>query len=318
VLSSFGIGNFFNYLNPQDSGIALLVDIDANNIEVVVTARQKVLFSRHFKLNHSQPDWRPVFVNEIIKTQDAYLKEVQGSPITKVVILGEDNFRQEHTQALRDQAQFVVEFLSLDKKIDMPEHILNKLIGTEASFFSLLGLGLGTQEDSLNLLPLELKEEASRRGYNRRRLKTVSWLGAILLIWAIAIAKNLNNKARYLTLLKNEVNKLAKEARPLEEAEKRFKILENRNAKQVLILDILQELYRILPTAISLNTLSYDENSQTILRGQTAELNSVFSFVAQLEGSAAFKRYNIKVRYATKKKIQTGEIVDFEIVCLKR
>jgi Tfp pilus assembly protein PilN len=296
----------------------MLVDIDVPNIEVAVTARQKVLFSRYFKLDRSQPDWRSVFVDEIIKSQDAYLKEVQGGPITKVVILGKDNFRQEFAQTLREQAQFAVESLSLDKKIDMPENIRNKLTGIEASFFNLLGLGLGTQEDSLILLPLELKGEARRRVYNRRHLKTVLWLAIIIILWAITTAKNLDNKARYLALLKGEVNKLAKEARPLEDAEKRFKILENRNAKQVLILDMLQELYRILPQAISLNTLSYDENNQIILRGQTAELNSVFSFVAQLEGSAAFKRYNIKVRYATKKKIQTGEIVDFEIVCLKR
>ena len=54
------------------------------------------------------------------------------------------------------------------------------------------------------------------------------------------------------------------------------------------------------------------------MRGQAQELNSVLAFVAQLEGSAVFKKFNVKIRYATKKKIVSGEIVDFEIACLKR
>jgi Tfp pilus assembly protein PilN len=115
-----------------------------------------------------------------------------------------------------------------------------------------------------------------------------------------------------------ELAKIAKEAKPLEEIEKKFKALENKNQKKSSSLDFLHELYQVMPEQISLTNLNYEEDGKVILRGQAAELNSVFTFVSQLEKSQILKDFNIKMRYATQKRTQAGEVVSFEIICAKR
>ena len=81
---------------------------------------------------------------------------------------------------------------------------------------------------------------------------------------------------------------------------------------------MLYALHQIMPAEVSLLSLDYDEDSQVTLRGQAPELNSVFALVGKLEESEVFKNFNVKVRYATKKKIQESEIIDFEIACSKK
>ena len=73
-----------------------------------------------------------------------------------------------------------------------------------------------------------------------------------------------------------------------------------------------------MPGGASLISLTYEQDKHVILHGQASELSRVFEFVARLEKSAVFKNFNVKVRYATKKRIQAGEIIDFEILCTKR
>ncbi|MDD4955607.1 MAG: PilN domain-containing protein, partial [Candidatus Omnitrophica bacterium] len=84
------------------------------------------------------------------------------------------------------------------------------------------------------------------------------------------------------------------------------------------VLDALYELYRVAPKDIYLSSFVYENDKQIALRGQTPELNYVLELVSALEKSKVFGNFTSKLRYATKKKTQTGEIIDFEIVCLKK
>ena len=94
--------------------------------------------------------------------------------------------------------------------------------------------------------------------------------------------------------------------------------MEARLQKKPSTLDIVSELLKIVPNEISLVSLSYAEDNQLILRGQSPNLNSIFTFVSELEKSKVFQGFSPKIRYATQKKTQAGEIVDFEISGAKK
>ena len=55
----------------------------------------------------------------------------------------------------------------------------------------------------------------------------------------------MDNKYQYLKRLKRELNSIEKEARPLEDIDKRFKILEGRAIKKPTTLDIIYELHQV-------------------------------------------------------------------------
>lgn len=108
------------------------------------------------------------------------------------------------------------------------------------------------------------------------------------------------------------------QARPLEEIDKRIKFLETRHEDEFSSLNLLYALHKVMPASISLVSFTYEEGAQAVLRGNASQLNEVFAFASQLQQAEAFKNLDVKVRYASQKKIAMGEIVDFEIICAKR
>jgi Tfp pilus assembly protein PilN len=113
------------------------------------------------------------------------------------------------------------------------------------------------------------------------------------------------------------LNKIAGEAKGLEELERRINMLQTHGQEKPSLLDILHELHQIMPENIFLVNLVREEGGKITLKGQAPELNAVLSLVSQLEKSSIFNNFSIKVEYATKRKSQSGEFVDFQIICLK-
>lgn len=317
-LSSYGLCNLYNYIKTQEPHPVMLVDIDSQQIELAIIFRRKLLFSRSFKLNRGQTNWENLFIEEINKTRDAYLKEVSMPEPVKIIVLGEERAAQELARALNKQTVLAIETLSYDQSFNLSQELVNSITTCGRSFTSLIGLGLERIPESLNLLPKEIKAEVAKASLRKERLKLILVISGIILIWGLGIAKNLDNKTRYLKQLKTELNKISKEARPLEEIEKRLKFIEAHAQKEISSLDILYELHQTMPTQINLANFIYEEDKEVTLRGQAQELDAIFIFVGQLEKSVIFKNFNIKVKYATKRKTAAGEIVDFEITCLKK
>lgn len=317
ILSSYGLCNLYGHLRTQDSGPVMVVDIDSGQVELAITSGKSMLSSRYFKFNGRQSGWEDLFINEINKTQQAYLKEVSGQAVTKIVVTAIGKPRQEYIQALAKQKALAIEVLS-DEQIGLSQNLLKRTPDSEISFASLIGLGLEKMPESLNLLPGDIKEEMQKAVSRKGRLRLALSICGIILMLGLGLAKDLDNRAKYLDKLKIELNRIIAEAKPLEEMEKRFRLLLGHSEKRPTALGVIYQLHRLLPAEISLVSLSYEEDKEIALHGQAPELNSVFTFVGQLEKAAEFQDFNVKVRYATQKKLPAAEAIDFEIICAKK
>lgn len=318
ILNSYGISNLYNHIKPETSSPVMIIDININQVELVVVARKKLLFSRSFRALKSEVDWENVLVEEINKTQDVYLKEASKEAPERIVLVGAEKNLEEYSGVLSKRINLPVEVLSFSGKIALAGEVRNNILGSEASFASLIGLGLEDIAPSLSLLPLGLKEKIKSLSFKKENLRLSLLIASIILIVALGIAKNLDNKGKYLQGLKAELNKISKEARPLESLEKRFRLISAQSQNKVSGLDILEEIHKILPEGISLTNLGYTQDKEIILHGQASESNSVTLLVGNLERSRVFKKFAIRLRYATQKRMQAGEIIDFEVVCSKR
>ena len=317
IPSSNGIANLYNYVSSDEPGPVMIVDIDYQLVELTIALRDKLLFSRSFRLTN-YADWETLFVNEINKTKDAYLKEVSREAPVKIIFIGSDKIASRCCEIINKQGNIPAEVLSYATKVKFSKKIADKILSSENSFASLIGLGLKDVPLTLNLLPRDIKEKDNKNLQIKQYFRLASLIIAIILIWAVAIAKNMDNKEKYLQRMRAELVKISHEAKPLEEIEKKFKLLENKSQRKSSSLDLLHELYQVMPGQVSLTNLNYEENNKIMLRGQTAELNSVLAFVSGLDRSQVFKKFNIKMRYATQKKTQAGEVVSFEINCTKK
>jgi hypothetical protein len=309
VLNSYGLCNFYSHIQPEAGEPVMLLDFEHDEAELAVVSHKKLLFSRSFKVNGNQSDWYGLFVNEIKKSLDIFLKEVSKELPGKLVVINTKTIPLDLIGAIKREINLPVEPLP---PFD------DKIISQENSFISLMGLGLEKIEETLNLLPNDIKER-SKRASRRKEIMQLSLLAlGALLISAAAMAKSLDNKARFLQMLKMKVSDIAKEAAPLEEIDRKLRIIESQGARRVSVLDTLYDLHKIINGQVSLTHFTYEEDGRIILRGEAQELSGVFVFVSQLESAAAFKQFNIKVRYATKRRTQAGESIDFEIICSRK
>lgn len=313
VLSSYGLNRLYSYLKPEDASLVMLMDVDSHYAELAIIENKKLLFSRYFNLDRLKPDWENLFIEEFNKSRDVYRKEMRGEMPDRVIILGEGRLAEETAEILKKKAGLSVEILPYYRTL-MPGYSADKSPGTDYSFAGLVGLGVGDIEESLYLLPEGIKEKNRLLAQGRQRRRIILLLSAIIAMWFLAGAKNLQNKAGYLALLQAELNKIAEQARPLEAMDKKMRLSQDRLTQEPLSLAIIPELYRIMPNQIYLTNLACEEETSVTLRGQAPELNSVLEFGSRLGSSALFKNFNVKIKYATKSKTSKGELIDFEII----
>ncbi|TRZ94597.1 hypothetical protein D4R78_06240 [bacterium] len=315
-LSSYGLVIFYKYVRPKDRDVVLLVDIGLSHIELTIASQGDELFSRSFRITVGQ-DWGDSLYEEINKTHNAYLQEKGKKIPGKIVILGSQGNCERALNNLDKRLALPIESIPYLDNINASGGFIKGISGIDGSLASILGLAFEKMPDSLDLLPQEVKE--SRRVLVRHKeYASFALLGSIaLILFALGAAKSVENKTRYLDRLKSEMGKLEKDARPLEELEKKTRLLDSRVDSKSSASDIFYELHRVIPEEISLVNLGYTYDKQVVLRGQALNLGVALKLVSQLEKSPLMRKFNIKIRYATKKNIQGGEVVDFEIVCLK-
>jgi len=312
-LSSIGLLNLYYTLNPQIKGSVILIDIDADQAEIAIVDKDNFFFSRSFKVSQNLPGWEDVIVEEINKTRNAYLKEAFYKDPEKIVIFGSpDNF-QSLLEIVKKQITIPVEISVYWQRLSFSQALLNQVSGSSGSYANLVGLGLKSIPESLSLLPPEIRSQAKNSLKAREKLRVVYFLLCIVIIFALGILKNIDNKVRFLKYVKAELNKIEKDAYSIGELQKRIEFVEKSHQKKPSALDILYELHQIIPAEVVLTNFSYDESGQIVLRGQTPQMNNIFEFVTQLEKSAVFRGFEIKIKYASNKKSSAGDLIDFEI-----
>ena len=316
VLSSWGVCNFYDYFRPQEQAAAMVVDIDLSQAELAIISKGKVLFSRYFKISTTAAGWEERFGDEIKKTHEAYLKEGPGEIPVKIGVSGASGIMEKFADILRKNSTLPVEVLSFADQVQLAAGTDPLAIG-RYSFTDLLGLGMKQAQETVVLVPAGIKEQGKKISFRQEQVKLAFFVLGIVCIFGTGLLKNLYNKAVYLKQLKTELNKVAAQAGPLEKMERKVNLLENRMGKGPSALEVVYELHKIMPENVYLVSLGLEEGRQVVIRGQAPELNAVVFLNAALQKSAVFKDFSAAIRFTTNRKTQAGEIVDFEIACVK-
>ena len=312
ILSSYGLCNLYSEIERQ-AGVNMVVDVDDSYAELIVVSQKKLSFSRSFKVSQQQ-SLEDVLSEEIKKTNSAYIKETGQMPAAGIIIFTSKTIS---AQDLSAKISMPVEISDYCSK-SCPQQLCEKIKEARVSVAGLIGLGLKEISAELNILPENIKQLRIQALKKKEFIKSAVTILLSILMLTFAVMKDLDNKRNYKDKLKIELDKISKEAKTLDELEGRFALLESEAKYKLAVLEVLYELHKIMPKDIYLSSFVYEDDRQIALRGQTPELNYVLELVSALEKSKAFGNFTSKLRYATKKKTQTGEIIDFEIICLKK
>jgi hypothetical protein len=315
-LSSLGLCYLYQHCFPQEAVPAMLIDIDFCQAEVAILEGGEHLFSRSFKFTAENYGWENLFSEEVKKTRDLYLKEAVKGPPKKIILFITDKDYANLAAVLKAQMNLPVEEFNYSEKTGIPKELSAAISSSAGSFASLIGFTIKEIPGSLNLLPLDFKRKSKNISECNSRMRLVLSICALIAIFSLVLFMNFQNKNRYLKRLRSELDKISNESKPMEAIEKRFRVLGSRSKGKLSALDALYHLHKTTPEQVAINDFVYEEGNGVIIRGQAPELDYVFEFAARLRESEGFKKLDIKVKYATKKKTRTEEFVDFEIDCL--
>lgn len=315
-LSSAALANWFfaSYEGKFDSKTTLILNIDSDSLDIVVVYNGKMLFSRGTTIKENAP--LSEIVLETNQTLASFEKET-GKKADHVLLSGERNNLPEMAPSLEKELSLPVQLaepflnISLAKSIPEKDSLL-----TDLSLIRSLGLALGeveTTPQSLNFLPHSLQEKR-RIGLNKKLLLTKVSLAAIaFFLLTLAVSAEFYKRIFYLSKINKEIREIKPIASLVQDKYKKLEFIKKERNPGISSLAILSELYRITPDTITLNSFSLEADKGGILSGQAGELSQVFSFITTLEDSPSFN--NVKLRYASKKKIADTETVNFELYC---
>ena len=120
-------------------------------------------------------------------------------------------------------------------------------------------------------------------------------------------------KRFYLQKLDAKIKAIQPEVERLSRLKESSEIIDSQLTFSGSSIDIIREIYKMLPKDVSLTLLEFEDKERLLLRGTAKELSSVFNFLPVLEKSAYFE--NAKINYATKRTFRNVDFADFEIVC---
>jgi len=185
---------------------------------------------------------------------------------------------------------------------------------TRLSFLNVIAPLLAWSQLQVNLVPEEIKLKKIVEERGRNLIKT----GILILILFVLLFSVFVSKVYFKTAYLNKLNKkyetLNQEVQELQKDFNKSAQIKNYLANRGYSLEVLAELYSIIPADLELNDIRFDEQGKFTIRGVAESMSIVFSFVENMEKSKYFKE--VRTKYTTKRKEVSGDVTDFEIGCL--
>lgn len=299
-----------------------IVHVDELSSDFIVSFKHKITFVRsisigtqHLTSAADAVSAKSRWVDEINKSLEAYQGEEIGKTPTQYILSG----AIEKFDSLQLSADATLRFplmpLVYQSHVTHSEPALKTLSAkNNVSFLNVTAALFSLEELKVELVPEEIKLRKIVEQRGRELIKTgILILSIITLVFSILMS-NIFVKSLYLRKLDAKYEAVNREAKDLEKDFAKISLIRNYLFKRGYSLEVLTELYGILPEDIQLSDIRFEEQGRFSLRGTALSMSIVFSFIENLEKSNYFK--DVKTKYTTKRKEESKDVTDFEISSL--
>jgi Tfp pilus assembly PilM family ATPase len=325
AISSEGVLNWFCGAYPaamksQSSQAILLIDIDSNYSDFIVTSRGRMVFTRNILIgaNHLTQETGgryEKFLVELKLSLERYHGEEKNIEITKAYLSGSGPNIKGLDGILSAGMGIGVE--NADPLKDLPsQSVIENAQDENLKFVSmtqLLGVTLDDKEPFMDLTPNEQKVQ----NVMERKTEQLTLMGILIAAIVTGISflclTNVHTQNAYLAKLKKTISRIASEAGEIDKMRVAIDRVEERLDSRGSSLDCIEEIYKLTPREISLTDIDIDEKHAVVLKGYGSAMSDVFKYVKMLEGSDIFE--NVKTAYTRLKNDKDAKFSEFEINC---
>ncbi len=293
----------------KDPQTVLLLNMDADHIDIDVVCQDKLLFTRGVHHGEAGEIATEKIAQEIRLSTAARQKE-SGKPVDKILLIGPSGRTRPLKEAIKDQ--FVI---PVNEEDPMGLVMKGQTVPVEiasCSFAELIGLSTLAGQAKINLLS-ESAQKANRfEALKQQAIVSLTLLMLIALAIGGLVFKKISDERVELGRINAEVRKLEPRLKSLKKIAKQIELISAYKARRPLAADLLSEVYKMTPQGIVLSLVECEIDKTLTLRGTASSMSDVFRYTAALQQSPYFD--NVKVKYANKRAGQGSELADFEIL----
>lgn len=321
TLSSQGICNWYQHFsrrnNIREPKPVVLLDIDTKNTDICFYDQDNLLFTRSVSFGAADVKSQRFdsLAEELRKTLSTLQKEQLDLEIAKIFITTALEGIKPLIDKLQTEFSSAVELINPLKEVPLDKELIIPLILNEGqcSSSSILGLVLVKAKEEIDLLPPEVKKEQTQKSKIKELIFLGTLLGLLLVLSLGILATRIYKTELYLKKLEATLKETSPKTKEIETTLKKLALVKERLSPQGSSIDMISELYNIIPEGVSLSIFSLEEGKFITLQGLSLAMSDVFNFQSILEKSPYFK--NVEVKYASKRRVRQIEVTDFRITC---
>ena len=312
VLSAEGLSNWFSGLGIDSTDPVAIIDVDRNHTHIQIVKNGRMLFTRSISFDAAGSSGQQL-LREVSLSFDSFLKE-QDQRVSRIVLSGGEVHAKRISELLKENLNVRCDPVEQLRRIKIKESA-GKLVSRlqEASYTFLLGAALEPDRLDVNLLPQSVIMSRREQTLKAELIRMAILVFAVLVaVFGIAY-KKIGDKKRYLKEINVRLKSIEPEVKSLSKSKASMELIQDQLAFEGSAIDIIRELYTVLPEDVSLTLFEFEDNNRALLRGTAQELSRVFDLLPVLEKSQYFE--NVKINFANKRTFKNKEFADFEIVC---
>jgi len=314
AFSAEGALNWYSTGDIDDRQPVGAIDFDRGRVSVLVIKGKKLLFSRSISFDNSDPSsGKSALIREITLSFDSYLKDYSEA-ISRVILSGVEGYADNFSNILSERLSVPVEYAGQSSNIAVKDVAASaEMEFKKASYTHLLGMASRPEQLTVDLFPRDVIEKRKEKAFRGELIAAAALLLCVVTAAFGIVEKKITKKRSRLKKIEERLKKIDPEARRLSGIRDKCELISDQLAFRGSAIDIIREIYAILPPEVSLTILEFEYKNRVLLRGTTEELSTALKLLPLLERSAYFE--NVKINYAAKRAFKRREFADFEIVC---
>ncbi len=297
-----------------------IVHIDSDSTDFIVSLKGVPIFTRSLPLgvNHfttEKDKFTLKFIEELKSSLETYQSEDIDAAPQVLLLTGALEPVKDLEPILNAELQTPIQIVPYFKSLPLNSKVSTvPTISGHLSFLNVTSIALAAKEMNVNLIPDEIKLQ---RTFEKRAFELIK-MGVNIVCLFVLFGGIFGSKLYFENTHQNRLKALyestKEEARILEKAMERTRIVKYYLKKRGYSLQVLAAMYDILPKRIMLTDIKMDTEKNLYLKGTARAMSDVFSFVVSLEESVYFS--NVKTNYTTSRKQDDEDWADFGITCI--
>jgi len=295
------------------------VHIDESAADFIIISKAKAVFIRSIPLGAGSlisdaENSNLKFSEEIRKSLEAYQNEDIDKIPNLLVLTGAITGVKGLESILNNTLHVPIKIMPYSGIFNSSDTSVKRL--ADDRYVSFLGViapfMLGIEKLKIELVPEEVKVRKALEDRGKELIRAgIFLLTVFVLIFSIFISK-IYFKSIYLGTLKNKYKALNEEAGKLEKDFGKIGLLSNYLSGRGYSLDVLTELYSIVPLGLQISDIRFDNQAKFFIRGTAESMSVVFAFVDSMEKSTYFR--DARTKYTTKRREGSRDVTDFEVI----